>query len=183
VRENPQGVPFSFTIKTNKGNQARADIAEKVQSDLKKVGIDATPRIVEWGTLLDQIQTPSRRDFDAVLIGWTTEFRIDDTDLFSCSKLNDPFQWVGYCNPRTDVLLDTLPKIADRAAAKPLWAQYQRQIAQDQPLTFLYFSERLEGVSNRLRNVHPDARGDFVGVKDWWILPNQRRGTGSAGAQ
>jgi peptide/nickel transport system substrate-binding protein len=179
VRENPKGVPFRFTIKTNKGNQARADIAEKVQSDLKKVGIEATPRIVEWGTLLDQIQTPSRRDFDAVLIGWTTEFRIDDTDLFACSKLNEPFQWVGYCNPRTDVLMDTLPKIADRAAAKPLWAQYQRQIAEDQPLTILYFSERLEGVSNRLRNVHPDARGDFVGVKDWWILPNQRRESGA----
>jgi peptide/nickel transport system substrate-binding protein len=174
VLENAEGTPFSFTLKTNKGNTARADVTEKVQSDLKKVGVAANPQLVEWGTLLDQLQTPSRRDFDAVLVGWITEFRIDDSDLFSCKKMDQPFQWVGYCNPRTEVLLDTLPKIADRAASRPLWIQYQRQISQDQPFTFLYFIERLEGVRNRLRNVHPDARGDWVGAKDWWILPNAR---------
>ena len=174
VLENADGTPFRFTLKTNKGNTARADVAEKVQSDLKKVGVAATPQLVEWGTLLDQLQTPSRRDFDAVLVGWITEFRIDDSDLFSCKKMDEPFQWVGYCNPQTETLLDALPKIADRTTAKPLWIQYQRQISQDQPFTFLYFIDRLEGVRNRLRNVHPDARGDWVGAKDWWILPGAR---------
>ncbi|HET8656876.1 MAG TPA: hypothetical protein VFL93_15235, partial [Longimicrobiaceae bacterium] len=115
------------------------------------------------------------RDYDAALVGWVTEFHIDDTDIFSCDKVDEPFQWVGYCNPKTEVLLDTLPKIVDRAQAKPLWDAYQRQIAQDQPYTILYFQERIEGVRDRLRNVHPDARGDFVGIKDWWILPSARR--------
>jgi peptide/nickel transport system substrate-binding protein len=173
------GKPFRFTIKTNKGNQTRADIAEVVQAELRKVGIDAQPQIVEWGALLEALQTPSRRDFDAVLVGWVTEFRIDDTDLFSCKKLDEPFQWVGYCDPATDRLLDTLPTIVDRDASRPLWQQYQRKIAQDQPYTFLYFVERLVGVSNRLRNVNPDARGDFAGASQWYILPDQR-GTRSA---
>ncbi|HEX5521636.1 MAG TPA: ABC transporter substrate-binding protein [Longimicrobiaceae bacterium] len=176
IVENEQGKPLRFTIKTNKGNQVRADIAEVVQADLRKIGVDAAPQIVEWGALLDQLQTPSRRDFDAVIIGWVTEFRIDDSDLFSCKKLNDPFQWVGYCDPATERLLDTLPKIVSREAAKPLWAEYQRKVAHDQPYTFLYFVERLAGVSDRLRNVNPDARGDWLGAERWWILPNQRGG-------
>src|SRR5690606_5776403 len=175
VIENSEGRPFRFTIKTNHGNQIRVDIAAKIQSDLRQVGIAAEPRVLEWGTLLDQINTPDLRDFDALIIGWVTEFRIDDTDLFHCDKHDDPFQWVGYCDPETDRMLEALPRIVDREAAKPLWAEYQRKIAHDQPYTFLYFQERLEGVSERLRNVDPDARGDFVGVKDWWLLPGSRR--------
>jgi peptide/nickel transport system substrate-binding protein len=174
IVENAEGRPFQFTIKTNQGNQTRADIAAKVQSDLRQVGVAAAPRILEWGTLLNQINNPDNRDFDAVVVGWVTEFRIDDTDLFHCDKRDDPFQWGGYCDPETDALLERLPRIVDRADSKPLWAQYQRKIAQDQPYTFLYFQERLEGVHERLRNVHVDARGDWVGVTDWWLLPSSR---------
>lgn len=175
VIENAAGKPFQFTLKTNQGNQTRADIAARVQSDLRKVGIAADPRILEWGTLLDQINNPDVRDFDAVIIGWVTEFRIDDTDLFHCDKRDEAFQWVGYCDPEMDRMLETLPTIVDREAARPLWIEYQRKVAHDQPYTFLYFQERLEGVHERLRNVHPDARGDWVGAKDWWLLPGARR--------
>ncbi|HET6232849.1 MAG TPA: ABC transporter substrate-binding protein [Longimicrobiaceae bacterium] len=173
--EDASGRPFRFTMKSNQGNQIRADIAVRAQSDLRKVGIDVQPQIVEWGTLLDQLQTPSRRDFDAVAIGWTTEFRIDDTDLFSCRKMGGPFQWVGYCDPQVDRMLDTLQTIPSRAAAKPVWEQYQRKIAADVPFTFIDFDQRREGVSNRLRNVHPDARGDLVGAAKWYITPEARR--------
>jgi peptide/nickel transport system substrate-binding protein len=174
VLENAQGQPFRFTLITNQGNSERKDITEIVQAQLKQVGIDVRPQIMEWGSMLDRIQDTERRDFDAVLIAWVTEFRIDDTDLFSCDKLNDPFQWVSYCNPATDRLLDTLPRIVDREASRPVWQAYQRQIAQDQPYTILYFTTRLEGVHERLRNVDPDARGDWVGIARWYLRPDQR---------
>jgi peptide/nickel transport system substrate-binding protein len=105
-----------------------------------------------------------------------TEFRPDDADLFACDKIEGRYQWVAYCDPEADRLRDSLSRVVDRAAAKPLWSRYQRRIAEGQPYTFLYFQERLEGVSNRLRNVKPDARGDFVGVAEWWILPGARPG-------
>jgi peptide/nickel transport system substrate-binding protein len=176
VLRNAQGQPFRFTLVTNQGNQERIDITQKVQSDLARIGIQAQPQQLEWGTLLSRLQDVEARNFDAVVIGWVTEFRIDDTDLFACDKRNDPYQWVGYCNPQTDRLLERLPLIVDRDQAKPLWEQYQRQIAADQPYTFLYFQERREGVSNRLRNVNPDARGDWVGAQKWYLHPEGRRG-------
>ena len=172
--ENAQGQPFRFTLYTNQGNRERQDITEIVQAQLAQVGIQAQPQIQEWGALLDRLQTPETRDFDAVVVGWVTEFRIDDSDLFSCDKLDEPFQWVGYCDPQTERYLDTLPKIADRDAARPLWQQYQRKIAHDQPYTFLFFQQRLEGVHERLRNVRPDARGDWVGVSKWYLRPDMR---------
>jgi peptide/nickel transport system substrate-binding protein len=136
--------------------------------------VDARPQILEWGTLLDRINNPETRDFDAVLIGWRTEFRVDDTDLFHCDKINEPYQWVSHCDERLDVLLDTLPVIADPEAALPMWKEYQRLIAEQQPYTFVYFSERIHGVHERLQNVSPDARGDWVGIDRWWIAPRDR---------
>lgn len=168
------GQPFSFTLYTNSGNRERQDITEIVQAQLKAVGVNAQPRVLEWGALLDKLQREPRT-YDAAVVGWVTEFRIDDSDLFSCRKLKDPFQWVGYCDPQTQRYLDTLPKIADRTAAKPLWAEYQKKISHDQPFTFLYFVRRLEGVHERLRNVHPDARGDWVGAARWYLDPRMRR--------
>jgi oligopeptide transport system substrate-binding protein len=174
ILQNERGEPFRFTMLTNHGNQERVDILSKVQSDLRRVGIQMDPQIQEWGTLLSRINNVERRDFDAVLIGWVTEFRIDDRDLLHCDERDQPYQWVGYCNPEVDQLLDLLPTVVDREAARPLWQRYQRLIAQDQPYTFLYFQQRRSGISDRLRGVEPDARGDWLGARDWWILPDRR---------
>jgi peptide/nickel transport system substrate-binding protein len=170
------GKPFTFTLRTNTGNRERQDITEIVQAQLKAVGVDARPQVLEWGTLLDRLQREPR-DYDAAVLAWVTEFRIDDSDLFSCANLRAkaPFQWVGYCDPATDRYLDTLPKIVDRAVSRPLWMAYQEKIAHDQPFTFLYYTRRLEGAHERMRNVHPDARGDWVGASRWFLDPRLRR--------
>src|SRR5690606_41502401 len=99
---------------------------------------------------------------------------------------HSPFWFVSHGPPRhlpsfptrrsSDLLLEKLPTVVDREQSRALWVEYQRKIAHDQPFTFLYFQERLEGVHERLRNVNPDARGDWVGVDRWWILPSMRRG-------
>jgi peptide/nickel transport system substrate-binding protein len=180
IVEDASGRPFRFTIKTNTGNQLRLDIAQVVQSNLRAVGIDAQVQVVEFNTLIQQLNDVRRRDFDAVVMGWVAELKIDDRNLFHCDHRDQPYQWVGYCNPRTSALIDTTSLIVDREAARPYWSEYQRLIAEDQPYTFLYFQHRLEGVSERLRNVEVDARGDLVGVARWYIPP-ARRGRGGAG--
>lgn len=174
ILRNAQGQRLQFTLNTNQANRVRADVTQIVQAQLRDIGVDVRIQILEWGTLLDRINNPRTRDFDAVLIGWRTEFRIDDTDLFHCDKRDEPFQWIGHCDPRLDRLLDTLPTIADPEAALPLWQEYQRLIADEQPYTFVFFQERLHGVNRRLRTVNPDPRGDWVGISRWWIAPEHR---------
>jgi peptide/nickel transport system substrate-binding protein len=140
---------------------------------------DAQPQIMEWGALLSRINDPVRRDYEALVIGWVTEFRIDDANLFHCDRQDEPYQWVSHCNPRLDALIDTLPRIMDRGQAGPLWREYQQILAEDQPYTILFFQRRLEGVHNALRNVQVDARGDWVSVSEWYLHPD-RRGRGPA---
>ena len=182
---NAAGEQLGFTLTTNQGRQERADIAAIVQADLAEVGVAVEIQIQEFNTLLDRIQDPESRDFDAVMIGWRTEFRIDDSDLFHCDKIDGLYQYVGMCDPRVDALLDTLPVIADRTAAIPLWQQYQRLIADQQPYTFVYFQERTHGIREWLHNVSPDPRGDWVGLQRWYLdpsAPGRSRNAAAAGS-
>jgi peptide/nickel transport system substrate-binding protein len=169
VRESAEGTRLSFSIKYNQGNQQRQDIAEIMQAQLASVGIEVRPQVVEWGTLLQQINTPELRDFDGVVMGWVTEFKLDDTDLFHSERIDQPYQWAGTDNPEIDRLLDQLGLVVDREEAQPLWAEYQRAIAEEQPYTYFYFPDRLDGVNRRLKNVVMDARGEWISIRDWHL--------------
>ncbi|MGD2046294.1 MAG: hypothetical protein PVJ80_17895, partial [Gemmatimonadota bacterium] len=163
-----------FSIKYNDGNQTRQDITEIMQAQLAQIGIDAQPQVVEWVTLLSQINDPAMRDFDGVVMGWVNEFRLDDTDLFDSDRIDQPYAWSGTQNPEIDRLVEELGVTMDRDRAKELWTEYQRVLAEEQPYTFFYFDDRLEGVNNRLQGVVMDARGEWVSVKDWYIDPASR---------
>ncbi|MDT8367997.1 MAG: ABC transporter substrate-binding protein [Longimicrobiales bacterium] len=172
VRESPDGVRLSIEIKFNEGNQQRQDVAEIMQAQLAQVGVEIRPVVVEWTTLVETIT--ETRDFDGVILGWVTEFKVDDTDLFASHRSEGPYAFSGTRNPEIDRLLDTLQKIPDRTAALPLWHEYQRVLNAEQPYTFLYYRDRLVGVNKRLRGVRMDPRGEWVSLHEWWIDPLDR---------
>lgn len=174
IRENAEGTPLSISVKYNTGNQQRQDVAEIMQAQLREIGVEIRPQVVEWGTLLQQINTPTLRDFDGVVMGWVTEFKLDDTDLFHSARLEQPYAWSGTDDPEIDRLLDALAGAVDREDAMPLWQEYQEALARVQPYTFFYFPDRLAGVNRRVRNVAMDARGEWVSVRDWYVDPGSR---------
>ncbi|MEE9133305.1 MAG: ABC transporter substrate-binding protein [Gemmatimonadota bacterium] len=172
VRER-DGVSASFELKTNP-NPAREDIMTLVQANLADIGVKVRAQVQEAQSLGRDITSPERR-FDAFVLGWSAEFNLDDRPLFACSALDGVYQWASYCNPRVDEILERVVLMEDRAQALPLWYEYQDIIQRDQPYTFLYYDVRANAVSERLRGVEMDIRGDLVTVKDWWIDPADRR--------
>jgi peptide/nickel transport system substrate-binding protein len=174
VRENAEGVPLSFTVKYNTGNQLRQSVAEIMQSQLVDIGIDARPQVVEWATLLNQISTPDLRDFDGVVMAWVVEYKLDDMDLFHSDRIDQPYAWSGTRNAEIDRLLEALSTTVDRDEARVLWNEYQAAIMEEQPYTFFYFPDRIDGVNRRLRGVEMDTRGDWLNVREWTIDPASR---------
>ena len=132
------------------------------------------PQVVEWATLLTQINTPDLRDFDGVVMAWVVEFKLDDLDLFHSDRIDQPYAWSGTRNPELDRLLVRPGTAIDREEATALWAEYQAALIQEQPYTFFYFPERLAGVNNRLRGVQMDARGEWLSTREWYIDPASR---------
>lgn len=174
IRRNAAGDRLEISVKYNTGNQQRQDIAEIMQAQLQQVGVAVRPQVVEWATLLDQINDPELRDFDGVVISWVTEFKVDDHDLFHSEKKDTPFGWAGTEDPELDMLLDTLQLVVDRDEALPLWHRYQERLVELQPYTYFYYPRRLVGRHVRLRDAQFDVRGEWVNLGEWWIPADER---------
>jgi peptide/nickel transport system substrate-binding protein len=179
VLRDAQGNQFRFTLITNAGNDTRRDVTEIVQAQLRPLGIVVQPQLIEFTTMIATLQgslAPSGervRDFQAAVGGWVVFFRQDDGDILHCRTLHQPYQYVGYCNPRVDQLIDTLGVILDRDEALPLWREYQRLLVQESPYTVLFYPDRVAGVSLRLQGATMDIRGETVTARDWWLLRAQ----------
>ena len=174
VRENADGVRLSISLLYNQGNQERQRIAEIMQVQLRDVGIEARPEVMEWGSLVARITEPDQRDFDGVVMKWVGEFRVDDTGLFHSSQVDGLYAYSGTRNPELDRIMDSLAVITDHDEAGRLWARYEMVLRDEQPYTFLYFMDRLLGVRDRVQGLHLDPRGEWVNVKDWWLDPGGR---------
>jgi peptide/nickel transport system substrate-binding protein len=173
VREDAQGRPLTITLKYNQGSRSRQTIAELVQAQLADIGVDIRPQAVDVPTFSSQLFTEAK-DFDGAVLSWVMDFRLDDRDMFDSNRLDGPFALSGTNNAELDRFLDTLQTVVDRAAAKPLWDEYQRLLVEEQPYTFLYFADRIAGVRKSLHDVKVDTRGELVGVHDWWLDPSAR---------
>jgi peptide/nickel transport system substrate-binding protein len=173
IREDSEGEPLRIELIMNQ-NQERQEVAEIMRVQLGDVGVDLRPRVLEFGALMGRITSP-QRDFEGVLVSWESEFRLDERDLFHSDAVDGLWAFSGTEDPVLDRYLDTLPLITERAAALPHWHAYQQRILEIQPFTYLYSSFRRGGVSERLRGVVMDSRGEWAGIREWWIAPEDRR--------
>lgn len=173
VRESADGTPLRLTIKVNTGSRQRGAVAQILQANLGQIGVDVDVQILEWAALLSQIGE-GPRDFDAVVMAFVTNFAIDDSDLFHSSRVDGPYAWSGTENAELDRIMEALATAFDRAEAGRLWSEYERVLSQEQPFTFLYFPDRLDGINRRLQNVEMDARGEWINVREWWFDPDGR---------
>jgi len=166
VRDH-DGVELSFDLLTNQRSPIYGDVAKIVQSNLREIGVDAQPRLLEWQSVLARHRS---RDFDAVLTNWVLDnFRVDPRALFHGSQVavEGSANRSSYANPVADSLMDLGARTTDEARAAETWAEFARVLQHDQPVTFLFWQEELAGVSRRLADVRMDARGELVTLPRW----------------
>ena len=171
VVENVDGNPLRIALATNQGNPRLARLATIVQAQLRDVGVDVRIETREWTALIAAVTDPQRRDFDAVVLSWVTDFRLDDTDLFHSTRIDEPYGFSGTHSPTLDAFLEQLPLITDRKQAVGVWRDYQEALRDEQPFTFFYAPDRLAGVNRRVHGVSMDARGEWLGLRGWWLDP------------
>jgi peptide/nickel transport system substrate-binding protein len=166
------GRKFEFTLKTNQGNRIREAITVIVQDQLAKLGIKVNPRLIEWTVFSDQT---NRKEFEAIVAGWSVGLKVDLTTIWHSESINDKFNYVSYSNGDVDRLIEMAKREMDRSKAKLLWDEAQRLIVEDQPYTFLYIPEQVNGIHKRFRDVQMDTRGTFIHPEQWWVPADMRK--------
>ena len=162
------GTPFAFDLTTNQGNQARIDATVMMQEQLRRVGIDARPRVIEFNSMMNQLFD---RDFEAAFSAWGMPTSLDMRYAFHTSEIGDGGNFSGYSNPEVDRLIERMEDLPDIADAKPILIRLQEIIHQDQPMTFLWESQRINGLNARLRDVRSNVLGSFRNAESWWLAP------------
>ncbi len=157
------GVPFRFEILTAIGNQIRIDILLMVQQQLRRLGIDARSKALEFQSLLSR---QNNNDFEATVIGFSYDTSLEMSYFFRTGAF---YNWGHYSNPEMDALLDKIAMQEDQMEAKPLFDRLQVIIHEDQPYTFLYEPKRLLGISSQLKDVRPTAISTYFNLEDWYL--------------
>lgn len=162
------GKPFQFTILTNQGNDLRIKTAQIIQQRLRAVGIPVKIRVIEFASLISNFI--DKRDFDAIIMGWTISQDPDLFDVWHSSKTGPKeLNFIGYSNPEVDRLIEEGRRTFDQEKRRRCYWRIQEILAEDQPYTFLYVPDALPAVSARFRGIEPAPAGIMHNFHKWYV--------------
>ena len=160
------GRPFRFELSTNTDSRIRVDAAVMIQEQLRRVGIDAQVRRMEFNTLVDK---NLEHDFDATLGAWGIDTSLDLTYAFHTDSIDNGYNFGSYSNPEVDRLIDEFRRQTDPEVMGSIIRTIEAILHQDQPYTFLWEPKRLTGINRRLVNVQTNPLSSFFHLEEWWL--------------
>jgi peptide/nickel transport system substrate-binding protein len=165
-------VPFRFEIKVNSGNTTRKSVALVLQDELRKYGIAAAVREIDWTIFLADVKA---RKFDAVLLGWAMS--VSEPDAYqvwhSSQAANKGSNHIGYKNARVDQILEQYRREFDPQKRIELYREFQKILSDEQPYTFLFVGKSVAAVQRRIHGVEVLPGG--LRPIDWWVPPAEQK--------
>ncbi len=146
------GVQLKFEMITNQGNKQRESLLQIMQQSWKDVGVDATPRLIQFPQLVTQIT--NQRTFDIFLVGFSFNQDPDESQLWSSTSANPGgFNGFQFKNPQADELLGQAVATLDQGKRKEVYAKLQDLMNEEVPAPILLFNKGLWAVSRRVNAI------------------------------
>lgn len=160
------GRAFSFELSTNAGNQTRIDAAILIQEQLRRIGVQANPQVLEFNTLIQKNQA---HDFDATIGAWYIDTSLDLTYAFHSNSIQEGYNYGGYSNSQVDQLIDRARSAVRLEDAAGQLRALQEILHSDQPYTFLWEPQRINAFRRGLRGVTPNPLSSFRDLPLWHL--------------
>lgn len=178
TRQNDKGEKLRITLSTTAGNRTRETIAQAIQSDLKKAGIevaiDLQPARVLFGDTMRE-----RKFTGGVMYAWMSAPQgIPKTTLYSKMIPTKENNWAGqnypaYNSAVMDKIIDDLDTVCAPEQNKKLWYDLQKLYAEELPALPLYYRadsyfkpKWLQGVTPT-GHLHPST----LWIENWSATP------------
>lgn len=163
-----KGKQFEINIITNQGNKARELTAQIIQEQLKQIGIKVNIRILEWSTFINQYV--NEKNFDALILGWSTAVDPDQYALWHSEQSNKgQYNFMSYKNEEVDKLLVKARTTFDKKQRIQSYHKIQDIMKEDIPCIFLYYPENLVAIHKRFNGVEIAAAGIGWNFNKWWV--------------
>jgi len=158
--------PLEFEIVTSNSSKVRPYVAQILQHQLKKVGVEVTLRVMEWQAFLNMVVFPHK--FDALVLGWGLSITPDPYSIWhSDNDKKGGFNLVGYKNKKLDKMIEESQKIVDREKLATIWQEIFKVITDDNPYLFLYIPNAITTVNKNIKNIQPAKSGIWHNYIKW----------------
>lgn len=156
------GRPLRIEVEYNASDPVRQDVLVRIQSELRKIGVQIVPRAYESTTWVERLRG---RQFQGSFWGWGWGPGVMGPNarmLFHSASIppGGP-NFAGYRNPRMDALIDSVMVEMDTTRARGLWRQIEQTAIDDAVYAPIFLDPEFYGVSSRIGNVK------FRGI-EWW---------------
>ncbi len=164
VREMPNGQPLAFTFITNVENKTRIELSTIIATDLRAVGIAATPQSVDFNTLVTQLNDSFQ--YEACLLGFTGSIHpITSMNVWRSTGRTH------YWNPlqktpatpweaEIDKLAMQFAVSLDFATQQKTFFEMQQILSDNLPTLPLYYPKAFSAIRNRFGNIRPTPFAD-----------------------
>ncbi len=150
IREK-DGVPMKFEMLTNVGNKARENLLVVMQQQWKDIGIDASPKPIQFQQLVTQLT--NQRTFDLFLLGFSLSIDPDQSQIWgSASAAPGGFNGMPYKNPEVDRLFDDAVSTLDQNKRKEIYNKIQDIFNDDAVAPILTYPKSRWALNKRVQN-------------------------------
>lgn len=166
--------PFRFEFKVPSASTTGKSVILVLQDELRKYGIMATVRELDWTIFLDDVKN---HKFDAVIMAWgMPASEPDEYQVWHSSQAaNKGSNHISYRNARVDRILEDYRREFDPKKRVELYKEFQRILNDEQPYTFLFARKTVTAVQRRFHGVTVYPAG--LRPQEWWVpLSEQRYG-------
>ncbi len=144
-------VEFKFDLMIFSDAPSFKTMAEIVQENFRKIGVEVTITPTKWALMLQNLR---KKDFDATILGWSADWKGDPYQIWHGSQADEPesSNSIGYKNPEVDALIDKLRVTVNEEDQIEIYHQIHEKIFADQPYTFLFAEKTTAGLDARIEN-------------------------------
>jgi len=160
------GKKFSFELAAPVGNPRRNYAATIVQQNLREIGIDCH---LKFDESLIFLKNQNEFRYEAALSGMAAETLPFQLIIWGSDFAKHTFNSSAFQNQALDSIIAELnhPLPGDRKVA--LWKSYQKILHEEQPRTFLYYYDELEGFNRHLKNPDVNLISTLYNAFEWSI--------------
>ena len=160
------GVEFAFTLYIPSGNPLREYAATVIENNLKAIGIEMKPQKLELGAFIEKLYT---KKMDAWMASSYIPVPLDLKTIWYSDLEKTPNNFSSYQSTDVDRIIEALDKKASDVEKKDLYLKFQKNIYQDCPVVFLYWTDNIIVYNKRLENITINPFGALQKIWEWEI--------------
>jgi peptide/nickel transport system substrate-binding protein len=166
------GQKLAFQVLAPSSSKYRVRMASLIQDQLQRVGIAATPSVVEMSVTVSQIHG---HNFDTYLGSWVSDLSPNDPkQTWTTGAEKDGINYFSYSDPKFDAAIDSGLVDLNPAGAKAHFSHAYQIMVADAPGVWLYEPQLVAAVSARIHTAPFRRDGWWIRLPQWYIPAGER---------